>query len=1656
VALALLAFLAASPAVADGRPSRAADKSGESVALDVFDLPPGGQVTLELEVTIDDPVLGGATSVSNQATLTGANFSAVASDDPDVGGAADPTTTLLLIVADLSVDKSDSADPVDAGAAFSYTLSTSNAGPAVATSVVLTDTLPAGVGFVSASGAGWSCGESLGVVTCTRPSYPVGTAPAVIISVTAPSEGGVITNTASIASNASDPVPGNDSDSEMTTVTAKADLSIDKSDSADPVDAGASFSYALAVANGGPSTATSVTVTDTLPAGVGFVSASGTGWSCGEALGVVTCTRPTLAVGAAPTITISVTAPAEGGVITNTASVDAAEDDPVPGNDSDSEMTTVTAKADLSIDKSDSADPVDAGAAFSYTLAVANGGPSTATSVTVTDTLPAGVGFVSASGTGWSCGEALGVVTCTRPTLAPGAAPTITISVTAPSEGGVITNTASVDAAEDDPVPGNDSDAEMTTVTAKADLSIDKSDSADPVDAGASFSYLLAVANGGPSAATSVTVSDTLPSGVGFVSASGTGWSCGEALGVVTCTRPSLAVGAAPVITISVTAPADGGVLMNTASVAAAEDDPVAGNDSDAESTTVTAQADLSIDKTDSADPVDAGASFSYTLAVANGGPSTATSVTVSDTLPPGVGFVSASGTGWSCGEALGVVTCTRPSLAPGAAPTITISVTAPAEGGAILNTASVDAAEDDPAAGNDSDTESTTVTAQADLSIDKSDSADPVAAAAGFSYTLAVANGGPSTATSVTVTDTLPAEVTFVSAGGTGWSCGEALGVVTCTRPSLAPGAAPPIAIAVTAPDESGTLSNTASVDAAEDDPVAADDSDVEMTSVTPAADLSIVKSDSADPVNAGASFSYTLAVANGGPSTATSVTVTDTLPAGVGFVSAGGTGWSCGEALGVVTCTRPSLALGAAPAITIAVTAPAAGGSILNTASVGGAEGDPVAANDSDAESTAVTAEADLSIDKSDSADPVNAGASFSYTLAVANGGPSTATAVTVTDTLPAGVGFVSASGTGWSCGEALGVVTCTRPSLAPGAAPAITIAVTAPAEAASLSNTASVDAAENDPAGGNDADLETTAVTAVAGLSIVKSDSADPVDVEAAFSYTLAVSNGGPSTATSVTVTDTLPAEVSFVSAGGTGWTCGEVLGVVTCTRPSLPVGAAPAITIAVTAPSEGTSLSNTASVDGAEDDPVAADDSDVETTEVQAAADLILDKTASSDVVMAGETLTYTVTVTNDGPSTATGVAVTDNLPAGVTFVATAGDCAEGAGGVPTCTLGSLAPGTSKQYTIEVTVDSPPPASIVNTASVEGTETDPDPDSNADPATVSTDLVPPVVAGVAAVPGDELADCDTAAERVVQLRVVFGEAMQASAGTPAAGDADSPESYLLVGTGPDLDFATVACGPPQGDDVAVAVSGVAYAADTPAAPQSTALLSFGGIPLADGLYRFFACGTLRDAGGNPLDGDADGSGGDDFAIGFRADAGNLFANGHFDCGRDGWDAVGGATLTHATDDADGSPRSGSVSFPAEGAMRGIEQCVELAGTASPYELSGRLRVVGVPAISSIHLLADCSFYAAPACADPPLGGGGLPPVLLPGGTGGHWQSFGGEIAAPAGTTSAQCDAVVSGPDGLSFEVFFDRLRLDDADEIFRDGFESGDPSAWSSSH
>ncbi|MBI1741721.1 DUF11 domain-containing protein [Candidatus Acetothermia bacterium] len=1226
---------------------------------------------------------------------------------------------LNTCLTDLAVTKTDSPDPVIAGNNLTYTLNVTNNGPDNAGGVIVTDTLPGGVTFISAVPSQGSCSQSAGVVTCSLGIMANAASATITITVT-PNTTGTITNTAQVTGDEADTNTANNTATEMTTVLG-TDLSVTKIDSPDPVIVGNNVTYTVTVTNNGPGTATGVTATDTLPPGVTFVSATPSQGSCSQAAGVVTCNLGTLTNGSSATITIVITTSAAG-MITNTVSVAANETDTNPNNNTATQSTTVNPSANLSIVKSDSPDQVNAGGTLTYTLQINNAGPSPATSVTVTDVLPAGVTFISAIGSGWSCSESAGTVTCTRASLAVGPAPDITITVTAPSNDGIITNNASVSSPTNDPNTGNNTDTETTTVNPVADLSIVKSDNPDPVNANSTLTYTLNVSNAGPNTATNVTVTDTLPTGTTFVSASGTGWSCSEAAGTVTCTRTSLVVGAAPAITITVTAPSNNGTITDTATVTSSTTDSNLNNNTDTEDTTVNAVADLSIVKSDNPDPVNAGATLAYTLQVTNAGPSTATNVTVTDTLPTGTTFVSASGTGWSCGQASGIVTCTRTSLAVGAAPNITITVTAPSSGGTITDIASVNSSTTDSNPNNNTDTEDTTVNPVADLSITKSDNPDPVSANGTLTYTLNVANAGPSTATNVTVTDTLPGGTTFVSATGSGWGCGQAAGIVTCTRASLAVGAAPAITIIVTAPANGGTITDTATVSSSTTDLNPSNNTDTEDTTVTSIADLAINKSDNPDPVNAGATLTYTLQVTNNGPSTATSVTVTDTLPAGVTFVSASGAGWNCGQAAGVVTCTMASLPVGAASPITITVAAPSEGGTITDTASVSSQTVDSNPNNNTDTEDTTVISVADLSIVKSDNPDPVNAGATLTYTLQVTNNGPSTAATVSVSDTLPAGVTFVSASGSGWSCSQAVGIVTCTRTSLAVGTASPITITVTAPNEAGTLIDTATVTSASTDPNPANNTDTEDTTVNPVSDLSIVKSDNPDPVNATGTLTYTLQVTNLGPSTATNVMVIDTLPGSVTFVSASGTGWSCSQAAGTVTCTLgSSLSVGAAAPITIVVTAPANATTLTNTATVTSTTPDSNQGNNTDTEDTTVNPVADLQIVKTHSGNFI-AGQNSTYNITITNNGPSTAAGpITVIDTLPIGLTFVSASGagwTCSAFGQTVTCMNPSSLPVGASSTFTITVSVDTPATSNIKNVATVSSSTPDPNPQDNTD--------------------------------------------------------------------------------------------------------------------------------------------------------------------------------------------------------------------------------------------------------------------------------------------------------------------------------------------------
>src|SRR5207244_4328347 len=150
--------------------------------------------------------------------------------------------------------------------------------------------------------------------------------------------------------------------------------------------------------------------------------------------------------------------------------------DPNAANNTASASTQVSAAAksvDLGVTKTGPA-TATTGGPITYTLTAKNNGPDAATGATVTDTLPSGVGFTSATSTQGTCTNASGTVTCAVGSLASGASATITINATAPAAAGTITNTATVKGNEPDPNAANNTASATTQVIASADLAITK------------------------------------------------------------------------------------------------------------------------------------------------------------------------------------------------------------------------------------------------------------------------------------------------------------------------------------------------------------------------------------------------------------------------------------------------------------------------------------------------------------------------------------------------------------------------------------------------------------------------------------------------------------------------------------------------------------------------------------------------------------------------------------------------------------------------------------------------------------------------------------------------------------------------------------------------------------------------------------------------------------------------------------------------------------------------------------------------------------------------------------------------------------------------------------------------------------------------------
>ena len=256
--------------------------------------------------------------------------------------------------------------------------------------------------------------------------------------------------------------------------------------------------------------------------------------------------------------------------------------------------------------------------------------------------------------------------------------------------------------------------------------------------------------------------------------------------------------------------------------------------------------------------------------------------------------------------------------------------------------------------------------------------------------------------------------------------------------------------------------------------------------------------------------------------------------------------------------------------------------------------------------------------------------------------------------------------------------------------------------------------------------------------ADLSITKTDSPDPVNVGDSLLYTITVTNNGPGNATGVTVTDTLPSGITLVSVTPSQGSCSGTL-TVSCSLGNIENGASATVMIVVIPTVAGT-ICNSASVTGNESDPDITDNTTpiISTTVTvnnppTTGADLSITKTDLPDpVIQVGDQITYTITVTNNGPDGATGVKVTDTLPNGVTFLPAFSDprCSETAPGTVECTIGNLS--NSSTDSVIIVVSTSTAGMIGNTATVTRNETDPNAANNSATATTNVGDITRLVA------------------------------------------------------------------------------------------------------------------------------------------------------------------------------------------------------------------------------------------------------------------------------------------------------------------------------------
>jgi len=1091
------------------------------------------------------------------------------------------------------------------------------------------------------------------------------------------------------------------------------------------------LTYTIIVTNTGATAAANVVISDPIPANTSYLPGT---LASSDPTDIIVEGNPLqvqagglAASGGSVTVTfkLQISAGASNGLvignqatITATGPITVLSDDPGTGAANDATNITVVNPLNISLTKTRSVATAGPGQPITYTLSYSNSGSVGATNVTLSDFVPSNTTFQSATGGGTLTGN---LVSWSIGTIAAGGSGSrqFTVTVNAGVAAGVIISNSGSISFQDN--LGNsqspvDSNTVTTTVSQVAGVIVAPDQSGRVRPANNDFiTYTLTVTNTGNGndrfnltdaiIAAPWTVRVELLSAGGAVLATDNSNANGVWDGAVGSDTDGngqpdtglIAPGATVTYQVRITKTQGGGngTTDVVRIVATSTFNPATSDNAQVSTIVSNNNASMTVTKTDAPDPVAAGANITYTIAVQNSGTGGLTGVVLTDAIPANTAFVSASAPGTL---AAGTVTWNIGNLAAGATSTQTLVVQVGAavpNGTTILNTASAVSNETGLGTPNQA---VTTTSVQSPVSFTTSTKTVNFASAtpgSTLTYTISVVNTGSSGATGVVVSDTIPANTTYVGGSITGpganaagnpnlvWNVGNVGAGATINLTYQ---------VIVNNPVPAGTTSitNTASITSNQ---TAAVNTSTATTNITASPTFTLSTKSVSDLngglVTTGDVLRFTIVVRNSGNMNATGIVVNDTVPANTTYVAGSitGTGANAAGNPNLVWNVGPLNGGGATTTLTFDATigdAVAGGTVISNVASIASTQTAAVNTNTANA-IVAAGFTGTLT-----STTPISPGNTVTLTLTDRNLNTNPATAQTLTLTTVNPATGETETRTYTETGPNTGVFTATVATVF-GAAAGTNNDGTFNVKAGDTLTTTYNDGLT---AGGGTATVTATTNVTTSCVAGSLSASVTILPTQAiAISVTDADRNTNPATAQSFTVTVNNPAtgETETVTLTETGVNTGVFSGSLATSE---GVVANPAVGVLAVAKDDvvTTTYGDTCNNLGGPGNYTA------NTTVVKPV--LTLSKTDAPDPVNAGSNITYTLSYSNTGTASASGVVVTDTVPGSTSFVsATAGGTL--AAGVVTWNLGALAVGGSGSVQLVVQVASPLPNGTVIT-------------------------------------------------------------------------------------------------------------------------------------------------------------------------------------------------------------------------------------------------------------------------------------------------------------------------------------------------------------------